>query len=70
MQNHIFPHWRSHSSLKGFCSINYPSTKQNPLLMHKRLASAELKSLYLKDRRNLKNYASAAAVTQERDKTR
>ena len=71
IQDHIFPHWRSHSSLKGFCAINYPSTKQNPLLMHKRSSTADLKTLYLKDRtggsgtNKHKHFASAGQLLEK-----
>lgn len=29
---HVAASWRGHNSLKGWCSMNYPSTLSNPML--------------------------------------
>ena len=32
MEKNIFPHWRNHQSMKGWCSMNYPSILTNPTI--------------------------------------
>jgi len=32
VNNNIGPYWRDHQSVKGWCSMNYPTVLQNPLL--------------------------------------
>jgi len=32
VQENMTPYWRNHQSLKGWCSMNYPTVLQNPLL--------------------------------------
>lgn len=32
MEKNIFPHWRNHQSMKGWCSMNYPSVLTNPTI--------------------------------------
>ena len=32
IEKNILPNWRSHHSLKGWFSMNYPSIRQNPRL--------------------------------------
>jgi len=32
IENNLFPHWRSHKSLKGWSSMNYPGVMTNPFL--------------------------------------
>lgn len=35
MEKNIFPYWRNHASLKGWCSMNYPSILSNPIIRKK-----------------------------------
>lgn len=43
MNANVFPHWRSHASLKGWCAMNYPAVIKNPLL-HKIRSQPDLNS--------------------------